>query len=197
MNNYLRSKIIDWLLGKNMCEISYEEIENIIEIDNVGISSDGTKYNKAMVIEYLTSRGYPLTQEYLDLASKMFPAQGEKITKKEKKTVVHTDLEDLTDDEIKTYIELKILEELHSLQTDTFTLEYAVETVIDSFSGGTNKNELQNLLNKYSKDGWRLKNIYTNELGHNSSSISIGGSTAGTNATIDQIVLIFERPKRN
>jgi len=71
--------------------------------------------------------------------------------------------------------------------------EYAVETVCDNSDGSANIVALKNLLERYSIDGWRLHTIFSNELGKNSSSVGFGGVASGSNATIDQQVLIFER----
>ena len=71
--------------------------------------------------------------------------------------------------------------------------EYDVQYVYDKASGAANIEEIQRLLNDYASKRWRLHTIYVNELGKNSSSVSIGGASSGTNATIDQTVLIFER----
>lgn len=67
--------------------------------------------------------------------------------------------------------------------------EYAVEIITDSDDGGTDFNTLIKTLNKYSNQGWRLVNTFTNELGETS---HIEGGTR-YNSTIDQVVLIFER----
>lgn len=71
--------------------------------------------------------------------------------------------------------------------------EYEVESVVDSSTGGINKNSLKNLLTRYASNGWRLKFALTNELGVNRTSIGYGGMSAGTNSTIDETLLIFER----
>ena len=71
--------------------------------------------------------------------------------------------------------------------------EYIVVSVRDNSSGGTDITEIAKVLGKYSQEGWRLVNTFTNELGVNSSSVSFGGISAGTNATIDQTIMIFER----
>ena len=42
-------------------------------------------------------------------------------------------------------------------------------------------------------EGWKLHSVITNEIGKNISAVSIGGITGGTNATVDEIILIFER----
>ena len=71
--------------------------------------------------------------------------------------------------------------------------EYQIVAVGDKDSGEINIKEIQRVLNQYSEEGWRLHTTFTNELGKNSSATSIGAFGAGTNATIDQTILIFER----
>lgn len=75
--------------------------------------------------------------------------------------------------------------------------EYEVVPIIDTSNGATNVNQLQIILSKYSVLGWRLKTIISNELGKNAISIGAGGVSSGTNATIDQLLLIFERKISN
>lgn len=74
--------------------------------------------------------------------------------------------------------------------------EYEIESITDSATGYINKGELKELLTRYASKGWRLKFALTNELGINKSSVGYGGFAAGTNATIDETLLIFERKVR-
>ena len=67
--------------------------------------------------------------------------------------------------------------------------EYDVVTIRDSKTGSTDISSLRAELDKHGREGWRLVNTFTNELGVNSSSFA----GYGTNATIDEVVLIFER----
>lgn len=63
--------------------------------------------------------------------------------------------------------------------------EYTIYSLRDTASGGTDINTLNNILNKYAKSVLQTKQLFTNELGHNSSSIGYGGFSVGSNATID------------
>ena len=67
--------------------------------------------------------------------------------------------------------------------------EYDVVTIRDNKVGSTDISSLRAELDKRGREGWRLVNTFTNELGVNSSSFA----GYGTNATIDEVVLIFER----
>ena len=84
------------------------------------------------------------------------------------------------------------LEKEAVLQDNPF-YEYAVETIFDNRDGSANVNSLKAVLDRYAMEGWRLHSIISNELGKNSSSFGVGGISSGSNATIDQQVLIFER----
>lgn len=71
--------------------------------------------------------------------------------------------------------------------------EYKVVTLRDSRSGALDAQMLEKTLQEYSIQGWRIKNIFSNELGHRASSVSMNGIQSGTNATIDMTYIIFER----
>ena len=71
--------------------------------------------------------------------------------------------------------------------------EYDVVAIYDNQSGSVNVSELRNTLKRYADDGWRLVSMVINEVGHNSNSTGFGGVSSGTNATIDQNILVFER----
>lgn len=71
--------------------------------------------------------------------------------------------------------------------------EYEVETLIDDASGSINTHVLKETLGKYAAEGWRLKSVFTDEIGKNSDSSGVGGVSSGTNATIEQVIMIFER----
>lgn len=67
--------------------------------------------------------------------------------------------------------------------------EYTVARVLDNRNGSTNQEKLQSVLTEYVMEGWKLYSVITNDI----SAISIGGITGSTNATVDEIILIFER----
>ena len=71
--------------------------------------------------------------------------------------------------------------------------EYDTVVVNDNNDGTTNKNEIQNVLNKYSQNGWKLHSVTTNEVGKTLTGVSIGFIGGNINATICQTILIFER----
>lgn len=71
--------------------------------------------------------------------------------------------------------------------------EYDVLSVSDDEYGNLDKVGLKNYLNKMGKQGWRLKAVTSNELGKTARHVGIGGFGGGTNATIEETILIFER----
>lgn len=71
--------------------------------------------------------------------------------------------------------------------------EYKVVSLYDNSSGDVNPSNIEKTLNELGMHGWHLKCAYANELGHNSNSGRIGPFSSGTNATVDQNILIFER----
>lgn len=84
-------------------------------------------------------------------------------------------------------------EEREELIRSTPHYEYTVARVLDNRNGSTNQEKLQSVLTEYAMEGWKLHSVITNEIGKNISAVSIGGITGGTNATVDEIILIFER----
>ena len=71
--------------------------------------------------------------------------------------------------------------------------EYKVVNLEDNYSGSVDLPKLEDIMNSLGMSGWRLRCAYTNEIGRTSSSSGAYGYTTGTNATIDQNILIFER----
>lgn len=67
--------------------------------------------------------------------------------------------------------------------------EYDVVTIINENHGTIDKERMKNILSEYTKNGWKLHTIYSNELGKNA--IRILG--LGVNSTACEDVLIFER----
>ena len=74
-------------------------------------------------------------------------------------------------------------------------MDYAVEIINDNQNGSTNIQKLTTILKERSEKGWKLVNTFTNELGVNSHiEQSILSNNVRVNSTVDQIVMIFERP---
>lgn len=71
--------------------------------------------------------------------------------------------------------------------------EYDVETVINANHGTVDKEKMKEILSSYSRKGYRLHTIYSNELGKNA--LSLLGF--GVNSTASEDVMIFERRIQN
>jgi hypothetical protein len=69
--------------------------------------------------------------------------------------------------------------------------EYRSLSLTDDNAGGIYTDTIDNRLNDLALDGWRLVSSYTNELGRNTTPGT--AYSAGSNSTIDQHILIFER----
>lgn len=77
--------------------------------------------------------------------------------------------------------------------------QYKVISLMDvgglfrSNSGRVNTETMTQTLNELGMDGWHLVTAYSNELGKNALSGGVGGVLLGTNSTVDENILIFER----
>ncbi len=71
--------------------------------------------------------------------------------------------------------------------------EYKAVSLYDNDSGFIDAASIENTINDLGRQGWRLRCAFANEMGRNSSSSGVGGISSGTNATIDQNIMIFER----
>ena len=67
--------------------------------------------------------------------------------------------------------------------------DYKVVSLSDAWGGRTDTDKLQKTLSLLGRDGWRLVCSFTNEVGKNAMSVA----NIGTNATVDEAILIFER----
>lgn len=71
--------------------------------------------------------------------------------------------------------------------------EYDVVTILNENHGQINKEKMKQILSSYSKNGWKLHTMYSNELGKN----AVAFLGLGVNATACEDVLIFERRIEN
>lgn len=212
MDSVLMDKIIKNMVDNNLVGSWYEDIKKENEIksavnldsntntDDIGVSSDGIKYSKSAVMEYLTAKGYQINQTNIDLSAKML-SESENESVYSYVTIhkeLHHDLEKAEYDDLISYINYKILEEISKLKEEILKSsikEYAIEVVYDKSSGGCDIESMVKIINRYSDNGWQIKSIFTNELGKNSTAISTAIGTIGTNASIDQTIIVFERAK--
>lgn len=158
------------------------------------MSSEGISYDKNAVIEYLKQNSLPFTQEYIDMAAKMFKSN-DGVVVSETKTIneYHSEVDEIGEDEFDEYIKVKELEMLSKIVSNSSNMNfmsYAVESISDKIDGSTDTNALKRCLIEYANKGWRVKTIFTNEIGKDA--VSYG--SVGVNSTIDQVVIVFERP---
>ena len=97
--------------------------------------------------------------------------------------------EKLATEDLRRKKEIQANREKFKANGDLGFYEYKVVSLRDAWGGRTNIDALQNTLSLLGRDGWRLVNSFTNELGKNSMSVS----NMGTNSTVDEAILIFER----
>lgn len=206
MNNKLRNKIHDVLKENNLLKIWNEKVEEVEEVtcdvtstdNDIAIAPNGTQYYKSLVIEYLNEKGYPFTPENINLVARMFQTNGGTYIRRNHKTIEHDEFEGISDEDVDIFLYLKILElfkELKDNITSKNFMDYAVEIINDNQNGSTNIQKLTTILKERSEKGWKLVNTFTNELGVNSHiEQSILSNNVRVNSTVDQIVMIFERP---
>ncbi len=192
---------------KKIEEINAPLVENVhednrAEVDAANAEAPSTiEVSREEIMTYLVNRGYELTQENYEQAKSILQqksdthrkhaVEGEDLTyKKWVRQVNH--IEELSDEQLNSLIELSLVKKLYNQKTP-IRYEYAVKTVKD-FRGGTNIIGLQTIMSEYAQKGYRVISVFTNELGHNSSSTTVGNYTLGTNSTVDQVVIIFEKP---
>lgn len=71
--------------------------------------------------------------------------------------------------------------------------EYDYVVVPNMSDGSTHKERIREELTSHSMQGWRLVTMYSNEIGKNALGIAVAGVGGGTNATICEDVMVFER----
>ena len=202
-------KQLEMILLKNNLLESNDEVHHITEeIDvenlpqdeeNIGISSDGTRYYKKLVFQYLTENGYRINQDYIDLAAKKFQVNDAagKVTKERTEVVKHTEIDEIPEEQLPLFMQMKNLEMLSSLMDmlseqrkmmmQDQMKEYDIDVIRDLRGGSTDVSALKKSLEWHQERGYTLKQMVTNELGKNAMSISMGNYTSGVNSTQDQM----------
>lgn len=182
------------LLKDELRELVEKNVTKVVKVDvDNSISKD-------KVIEYLKDTGMQLTQKNYEMASRFLQNKlkdadenGEiQMTFTEQEYVNH--LGDFSVEEMNSLINVCILRRLQEIEEqlrEEQYYEYDIRTVYD-VKGATNISVLSDLITQYAEKGYRVKNVFVNELGKNA--LSVGG--VGVNTTSDQVVIIFERPKR-
>lgn len=71
--------------------------------------------------------------------------------------------------------------------------EYDYVAVPNKSDGSTDKERIQEIIDSHAMQGWRLVTMYSNERGKNSIGVAVGGVGGGTNTTMCEDVMVFER----
>ena len=190
----------------NLKEILYKEIngsemlkaelvEVIREEEEISGINRGECVTKEDVIAYLNENNYPLTEDNYHFAKSYLENLDKPYVKVTESTVNH--LDEFSEEDMKTMIDICILKKLNEIEKKLnkqerktqVKYEYEVREIRDRM-GATNISALSTMLKEMSSRGFRVKQIFTNELGKNEFSIG----NMGVNSTVDQVVIIFERP---
>ena len=176
-----------------------EEIEIEDEGNNV-YSTGEIILTREVIIDFLTKSGYEINQNNFDMAKQLLESMDSQtlrntlvnVTKsmaKKYKTVNH--LDDMTENELNTVLNVALLNTLKKNinYQKSLKYEYAVEAIKD-INGKTDLVTLKKVLDIYSNKGYRVVNIFTNEVGKNSRILG----NVEFNSTADQIVIVFEKP---
>lgn len=67
-----------------------------------------------------------------------------------------------------------------------------VQDIIDT-DETSNKEQINQVLISHAVQGWNLVTMYSNEFGKNSMGVAVGGVGGGTNTTMCEDVMVFER----
>lgn len=86
------------------------------------------------------------------------------------------------------------IEQIENQEDYIMKYEYKIEVVSDKNNGSVDLSIMQNRINWYSQSGWRLVSAFSSEVGKNVNQGGYGGLAIGTNSTIDETILIFEKP---
>lgn len=209
---YLREKVSDLNIGNDVKNLIISELKKngVIEenkepsqtnIDDICISSKGVKYNRSTLMKYLCQKGLIASQKNIDAVAENF-----KCVEKNKEYTDENDeqekkapdniIEGMTDDEMMAYMNARLLIYMNKLCSNInhSYMEYTVASVSDTSTGATDISKLLEMINTHAIKGWHVKQIFMNELGVESSGVGIGGFSVSTNATIDEAVILFERP---
>lgn len=188
--------MIDELIKINDISEKFEEKICLNDLQEENFNEEIVEVSREVIIDYLIKSGYELTDDNFKRAEKMFESmESNKIKKtlknagkpREFKTINH--LYDLSIEELNSILNISILNVLNEIKKRSeIKYEYAVEVIRD-IGGKTDISSLKRIINEYGNSGYRIVNIFTNELGKNA--VSVGG--IGINSTADEVVVVFEK----
>ncbi len=186
------------LVRNEFVKVVQEEVDQKLEIPD-----DEQEFRK-VVLEYIRDHGLALDQRNYDyVAGQLKENQDDK--GKYHETVERAkqvnDLDKYSVEDLKDVLQVCLLKqcekiEKHLKQQENAKYEYKVERIVDK-GGATNIGIMSLTINSHASQGWRVKTIFTNELGHNGAAVSVGGVSSGTNYTADEVVIVFERRVQN
>lgn len=165
------------------------------------------------IMAYISEKGYDYSESTIEMVGKLLSQQkaeesNDESNDSEQEYVFqdvikfYDNVEDFSDEDIRMYLQYLLLQSSDNmlkalnetiLNNNKEKKQYAVEQIYDGRNGSVDTKQLSSVLNKYAANGWRLKSSFVNELGSNSTQARVGSFSSGTNSTIDQIVLIFEK----
>ncbi len=175
-------------------------VEKVESERTILIDSSNKEVTREDIINFLKETGTPVTQENYDYAKSLIEKKrmngesdsGLSLTKKELK--LESMLGEYSSDEINNVINYSILKRLEALESMmkqlTVQKKYIYEIAkVTDISGCADLKGIQEVINKYSEKGFRIKAIFTDEIGVNRlSTVSVG-----MNSTKDQVIIIFEK----
>lgn len=185
------SKMLSSKLIQTVKTEQEREIEETVEVKNNDLNEQILSYIKEKNME-LTQDNYDAVKQYLQNNADEKGTLTMKRIIPGKYTNINL-IEKCSDEELERFLQLCIFKKLSEIKGDNTQYEYKVESILDNQSGIADVTHIEKILNFYAEQGWHLKHIFTNEAGVNSSSVSYMGITNGSNATMDQIIMVFER----
>lgn len=183
MNGKLRQMIEDMLVKNGLTETWKEAVKAEIP-DGQAALADEDVQRKAM--DYLRTSGMPLTEQNLELAKKMVISTGGADVLAGKQYVTHSTTEDFTDDELRDYMLMKLLENTAGNQQ----MEYKVLHFISEQAGVAMRvpyEKIEAEMNRYAEKGWRVCSAVTHELGNIATPL-------GASNTMSMTLVTMERP---
>lgn len=141
----------------------------------------------------------PLMQDALDKQRQAAEQEAQRAKEEAERTArlrkQQTEIRFLQEDQERQHTEYLHAASIEKLKRDGAEgyHQYKVISLVDEDGGYIDVKQLTANLNALGIEGWHLVAAYSNEVGRTSSSSGYGGISSGTNATIDQNILIFER----
>ena len=177
-------------------EILVSKFKEYVTLEEKIESTPDIEIDSERIIKYLTESGAELTQDNYQRAEQMLKSMEQDDLKatfvniERSQKEVKNNLRDMDDQELDRMLKIAILNALNNIDMKNVKYEYKIETIKDTFGGGTDTGTLSNVINRYAENGYRIVGVFTNELGKNV--VGIGG--VSSNTTLDEVIVIFERP---